>query len=372
MSAAAVLRTLPLRLGTNNGRITQSGYPTDDRPHDSAQAKTAGPVRHHPSMAHPRTTGRKPAPVAGFDRHVAPAQPLLCTGSQNLVGGLLGAEELRRALGTAVRPRELGVRADAARRPRRDPPQLEVDADAAVDPQRRARRRPRRRARSSPQTAAGTAAGTARSAPDRPARRARGARRAARAGSPAGGRRSSRARAVPRPDAAGNPAARSRGRRPARARNLPASGDPSRHPSWLPLEPRAPRDREFQSPDGPRLWSSADARSDRSGHAKRRTDCHRHSHPSGPSAPRIICPATGCSTGSSSRPRIEGCTSPTRTAGGASWTTRGSPGWWPRPPSGSRRSAPVTRDRSRSRSPPARSSWPRSSAAWSPATRRAR
>ena len=372
MSAAAVLRTLPLRLGTNNGRITQSGYPTGDHPRDSAQAKTAGPVRHHPSMANPRTKAAKPP---------------------------------RRGVRS---PRRTSAAAPVHRKaePCRRPPWRRRAASRArhCRPPTRARRPCRRRARPAARSAAARG------------RRRRGGRPSATSATPTppaceiepsnGGGNSGRDRSISTGPscapsarrAASRPSRKSRRREALIARASRASsgcgaetpqlarvGDAQREPEisrrreihlgtrhGLHCRPRAPRDREFQSPDGPRLWSSADARSDRSGHAKRRTDCHRHSHPSGPSAPRIICPATGCSTGSSSRPRIAGCTSPTRTAGGTSGTTRGSPGSWPRPPSGSRRSGPVTRDRSRSRSPPARSSWPRSSAAWSPATPRAR
>ena len=61
MRAPEVGRTLPLRPHTDNGWITQSDYPTGRPARAKAQVKTAGPVRHHPSMTVPPTKAVKPA-----------------------------------------------------------------------------------------------------------------------------------------------------------------------------------------------------------------------------------------------------------------------------------------------------------------------
>ena len=349
MRAAGVLRTLPLRPSTNNGRITQSGYP-DSGPRQDRRAGPPPPVDH--AVAH---EGREPAYVGS-----------IATSHQRSLPLRRGASVLYAA--------SLAQKSWVARW-RSHPPM-------------RARRSCRRHARRTRRSAA--ARGRRRRAADRvrPARRRR-PRVRDRAGE---GQREQRPgpfdqhRTVLRPERA------ARGQPP--QQEVPPAGgaDRARESHLLrmrasktqfgglrrrPSEPEISRRREIVRAAAHASPFTTAARLRRRISVSRRSAlrlvrCHRHSPPSGRSAPRIICHATGCSTGSSSRRRTEVSTSPTTTA---SWT------FWDYPrlarlvaeaAERSRPSGPGDAVRSRSPCPQGRSSWPPSSAAWSPATRRAR
>ena len=178
MRAPEVAGTLPVRLRTDNGWITQSDYPTAWAARVIAQLKTAGPGPPPPIDDGAAHEGRECRRAAGCDRDVAPAQRAL---EATLAGPCTRSPWRRRA----------ASRARCSRRPRPARPRCRRHAPHAprAAAARCRRRRPRRNrrpprprplsARSSRRPARGTAAGRRRSgsAPrdaerlERPARR---------------------------------------------------------------------------------------------------------------------------------------------------------------------------------------------------------